>query len=183
MISPFEQQWDATSSAVWAVMPHLLWVSLQPRLYWTDPRFHSWLRSGRSQSVVWVPLDTAEMFCCSCQHTPTPAICRQATSDSLALLFSFLFFSPLLPPSEVSMQKNLENPQIFFSEEWEYLTWNFKCFSLKQWKLPSPETDWCQFYNSTYKWWQACISSVVIFTRYDKTSNIFPCVWGHSGRL
>lgn len=89
------------TSAVWSTKGHLvitfcmrglqchicyqsLLHSLQPQLYWSDLGFSSWLQSGQSQSVVWVPLDTAEVFWCLCQYTPTLAICRWA-------------FSPLIP--------------------------------------------------------------------------------------
>lgn len=64
-----------------------LLLSLQPQLYWSDLGFSSWLQSGWSQSVVWVPLDTAEVFLCSCQYTPTLAICRWAFSPLIPCIF------------------------------------------------------------------------------------------------
>lgn len=96
--------------AVWSTKGHLvitfsmrgLWChvcyrsllrSLQPRLYWSDLGFGSWLPSGQSQWVARVPLDTTEVFWSSCQYTPTLAICRWAFSP----LTPCFFLSSLQP--------------------------------------------------------------------------------------
>lgn len=74
--------------------------SLQPQLYWSDLGFTPWLQSGQSQSVVRVPLDTAEVFCRSLPIYSHPGHLETGLLSSRSRLFSLPRF--LSSPANMS---------------------------------------------------------------------------------